>query len=202
MNRRREKLLNAILYFAQNTKLFGVTKMMKLLSFYEFEVCKQVGFPPIGLDYYAYQNGPLPFDFWITVKDHNLPLPEDISRNLTRERVSYSEAACGSLFVPKPDAQLNFDVFSPREKEILKDLAEKYEYTSAKDMSEISHEDGRPWQKTISEKGEKERIDYTFSLDEDSDIELNYAREATRQYISVNDSLGNYAISPLDECAW
>ena len=87
MERRREKLLNAILYFAQNTKMFGVTKMMKLLFFYEFEFFKNAGFPPIGLEYFAYPKGPLPFEFWISVKDPALPLPRDIANILDRKSV-------------------------------------------------------------------------------------------------------------------
>lgn len=202
MERRREKLLNAILYFAQNTKMFGVTKMMKLLFFYEFEFFKNAGFPPIGLEYFAYPKGPLPFEFWISVKDPALPLPRDIANILTRVTVNYSEEACGSIFKPKQEAEVNFEVFSKLEKKIIQDLAIKYKFTSAKDMSEISHEDGLPWSKTIENKGNYERIEYLYALGKKSLIDPHYAREATEQYTVVNDMLGNSALDTTNDIVW
>ena len=69
MNRRREKLINAIIYFVQNTNNCGLTKLMKLLNKFEFQIFNQTGTPPIGLKYYAWERGPVAKDLWEDIVD-------------------------------------------------------------------------------------------------------------------------------------
>jgi hypothetical protein len=49
----RNKLINAIVYFAQNTQHLGKTKLFKLLYLLDFEHFRQTGRSVTGLDYYA-----------------------------------------------------------------------------------------------------------------------------------------------------
>jgi len=60
----REKLINAIIYFANNTKRCGKTKLLKLLYFLDFRHFKQTGKSVTGLDYYAWDMGPVPKDLY------------------------------------------------------------------------------------------------------------------------------------------
>src|SRR5688500_15970622 len=57
---RREKLLNAIVFFAANTRYCGKTKLYKLLYLLDFEHYKATGRSVTGLEYYAWQMGPVP----------------------------------------------------------------------------------------------------------------------------------------------
>ena len=56
----REKLLNAIIYMANNTMFCGKTKLLKLLYFLDFKHFKQTAKSVTGLDYYAWEKGPVP----------------------------------------------------------------------------------------------------------------------------------------------
>jgi hypothetical protein len=46
----RDKLINAIIFFAKNTRFLGKTKLCKLLYFLDFEHFKETGRPVTGLD--------------------------------------------------------------------------------------------------------------------------------------------------------
>lgn len=184
MNRRREKLISAIMFFASNTKYCGTTKTMKLLSFFEFEHFNQTGTPPIGLDYYAYPNGPLAFDLWLEIKSGSLT--NDFADVLETIEVNYPDGSNGHRYVVKPGMTPNMKVFSPREKRILTNLVEKYRNSTAAEMSEKSHNEDQPWYKTIKEKGAKELIDYLYAIREDSTIDQDYASEKLEDYLSIN----------------
>src|SRR5947209_11343888 len=56
----REKLLNALAYFIENTSWYGKTKLYKLLYFLDFEHFKETGRSVTGLDYFAWEMGPVP----------------------------------------------------------------------------------------------------------------------------------------------
>src|SRR5207247_1044182 len=56
----REKLLNAVAYFAQNTQSCGKTKLYKLLYFLDFQHYTEAGRNVTGLEYYAWPMGPVP----------------------------------------------------------------------------------------------------------------------------------------------
>ena len=57
---KREKLINAIIYFVRNTKHCHKLKLFKLLSFLDFEHYRQTGRSVTGLHYDAWPKGPVP----------------------------------------------------------------------------------------------------------------------------------------------
>ncbi|EQD27720.1 hypothetical protein B2A_15132, partial [mine drainage metagenome] len=65
----REKLLNAMVFFVSKTKHCGVTKLFKLLNFLDFEHYKQTGRSVTGLDYFAWDYGPVPTALFFEIKD-------------------------------------------------------------------------------------------------------------------------------------
>jgi uncharacterized phage-associated protein len=69
----REKLINAIIYFATHTKYCGKTKLMKLLYFLDFKYFKQTGKSVTGQDYFAWQMGPVPRDLFEELSDDMRP---------------------------------------------------------------------------------------------------------------------------------
>ncbi len=60
----REKLINAVLYFATKTKFCGKTKLFKLLYFLDFEHYKKTGRSVTGLRYCAWGKGPVPVSLY------------------------------------------------------------------------------------------------------------------------------------------
>jgi uncharacterized phage-associated protein len=174
----RQKLINVVLFFAQETKRLNSTKLMKLLNFFDFEHFKQTGYPSIGLIYNAFPQGPVPKKFWLEVKD-GMP-PEDL-----RDKVSINQKIGEGQrkeveFLPKKGAQVDFAIFTPREKEILKRLVFIYQDATAKTMSDISHEAEKPWEITIKEKGLNAEIDYLLAIDKDSPIDREEAEDNLR----------------------
>src|SRR5208337_325611 len=57
---KREKLINAIIFFVKNTKNCGKTKIFKLLYYLDFIHFKQTAKSVTGLTYNAFQWGPVP----------------------------------------------------------------------------------------------------------------------------------------------
>lgn len=187
----RRKLLNATLFFAKNTKRVNLTKLSKLLYFLDFIHFKQMGYPSIGLEYYAFDKGPVPRDFWAEIKDGNVP--EDLKGKL--------------VLIPKPDALPPYDreievhaiekpdlsIFTPREIKILEDLAFIYKEANARDISEVTHLSKQPWDITRETKGKNKPIDYLLSIDEKSEVSLDYATDSLKEHFEV---VRNFGIEP------
>jgi uncharacterized phage-associated protein len=191
MNRLREKLINAFIYFVSNTENCGITKIGKLIYFFEFEHFGQTGVPPIGLTYCAAKQGPLSYDFWGEINKG--VFTSDFNDVATATPVTYNQDVKGHLIHIKDGIYPNMKIFSPREQRIMKEVAEKYRYASAVDMSEISHEDKKPWNRTIKEKGINSTIDYLYAIDENSPISLEEAESSLSDFNEVNSLFGQEA---------
>ena len=192
MNQYRRKLLNTILYFCKRkVKHLNTTKLSKLLYFFDFTHVKQTGYPAIGLRYYAFDNGPVPKDFWLQIKDGNVP--EDFKQHLSivvrRDELNkeYKELK----FKAKNDPDMK--VFTPREKKLLDTLATIYEEATAKQMSEISHLKEKPWDSTYGTRGKNAYIDYELAIDS----EAEHTPEEIKQFIKEHfETVTNLELSP------
>jgi len=193
MNTYRTKLLNAVLFFAKNTKRPNLTKILKLLYFLDFTHFKQTGYPSIGLEYYAWEKGPVPKKFWLEVK--NGTVPDDFEGKLAILLIENAEDPLSSrkelLFkaITKPD----LTSFTPREIEILEYLADVYRNTPAYLMTEVTHLRNEPWDTTKKTKGLNNPIDYLLCLDEEAEINPDEARESIEEYFEM---INNFGISP------
>lgn len=178
----RQKLINAVLFFAKETKHTNMTKLMKLLNFFDFEHFNQTGYPSIGLEYLAFEKGPVPKKFWLEVKDGNVP--DDLQDKV--KIIPHEEHGKREMeFRAKPSAKIDYSVFTPREKGILERLAFIYKDATATAMSEVSHEDNMPWEITVRTKGLNAAIDYLLALDAESPIIPDEARENLQDYFSI-----------------
>ena len=65
----REKLLNAVIFFATSTKFCGKTKLYKLLYFLDFTHFMEVGRSVTGLEYFAWPKGPVPVQLHEEIDD-------------------------------------------------------------------------------------------------------------------------------------
>lgn len=154
----REKLINAIIYFAKNTRFLGKTKLCKLLYFLDFQHFKETGRAVTGLDYFAWKMGPVPVELYEEV---DMPEPD------MAERIEFVEKPTrrGTMLVVKPIADFDDGHFTKRELRILKGLAAEFRDAQAEDMIETSHLENQPWHKIYVEEGRRqERIPYELAL--------------------------------------
>lgn len=156
---RREKLVQAIVYFANATELCGKTKLFKLLYLLDFDHFRATGRSVTGLAYYAWEMGPVPVELkreWDDGFGKDLAAAIWINRNKV---VDY----CREQVI----AELDFDdqFFSRRELKILEGLANRYRYSKASDMVEVTHAENEAWKRVWQDgEGQNELIDYRLSL--------------------------------------
>lgn len=154
----REKLIHAVLYFAKNTRYCGKTKLMKLLYFLDFSHFKQTGKAVTELDYFAWPKGPVPKVFFEEISSTLAP---DLRKLVTVQKIGDFHQIT-PLAKQKPD----MDYFSPREARLLEEISIIFKDTKANEISDISHLPNHPWDKTLKNKGEQQKIDYFLALDD------------------------------------
>ncbi|MFP3982777.1 MAG: Panacea domain-containing protein [Desulfurivibrionaceae bacterium] len=184
----REKLINAVLYFAQNTKYCGKTKLMKLLYFLDFSHFKQKGRPVTDLDYFAWDQGPVPKDFFEEISKNP---GEDLSALITIKD-------CGEFkkIQHRKGKKPDLDYFSPREKKLLEEIAEVFKEVQADDISDISHLPNKPWSKTREQKGKLGQIDYSLAIDSRSEEDLP-VDVAKQRHIERREMLENFGVKEV-----
>lgn len=174
----RKKRINAILYFCKNTRTLSKTKLYKLLYFLDFLHFKEVGRPVTDLEYCAWSYGPVPTKLYFEIE--NSEAPKEILQCLMKLKDEETGEKLGTYFKSVQAPDLN--VFSEREMRILEKVAFIFKDATAKEMTEITHLRNQPWDRTLKTKGEKAKIDFLLSLDEDAKIDEETARE--RQELS------------------
>ena len=187
LNMLRNKLLNAILFFAQNTRYCNMTKMSKLLYFLDFKHFEQTGYPSIGLKYYSFENGPVPKDFWLEVRDAKVPDDFEGKIALIRKTDEFSLGYKETEFIAKENPDM--DVFTPREKKILEGIVFIYKDIRAKEISEITHREDHPWIVTMEKKGLNKEIDYIEAIDQKSSIGTSQATENIKDFYETVNNL-------------
>src|SRR5471030_2891987 len=85
IDRSREKLINAIIYFADNTNSCGKTKLFKLLYFLDFEHFYQTGRSVTGMEYFAWRMGPVP----VALYDEINVLSPDMAEKIEISSIPY-----------------------------------------------------------------------------------------------------------------
>lgn len=161
----REKIINAIIYFAKNTKYCHTLKLFKLLSASDFEHFRQRGRTITGLTYEAWDNGPVPPALFKEFKSGGYPdlkvalvintIVDDIT-NKTLRRELITRKSFDSKY------------FSKRELEIMARVAEIFLEAKGGTMSEFSHSKNLPWKKVWgSGEGKGKEISPDLSLESD-----------------------------------
>ena len=159
----REKLINAIIYFAKHTKYCGKTKLLKLLYFLDFKHFKQTGKSVTGLDYFAWKMGPVPTEFFEELSGRMNPDMKAAINDLPEEGFQQI----------RPKKRFDPQYFSNKEMRLLEDIALIFKKAKADAMVESTHLKNEPWDKTLHEKGEFKKIDYMLAIDSDI-VSLSY----------------------------
>jgi len=155
----RDKMINAIIYFAKNTNICGKTKLLKLLYFLDFRHFKQTGKSVTGLDYYAWEMGPVPKKLFNELTENMPPDLKSAIHELPKEEFQ--------KIVPK--RRFNGDYFSKREMRLLENISFIFKEANAEKMIESTHLANEPWDRTLKEKGMYHKIDYMLSIDDIDD---------------------------------
>lgn len=159
INHEREKLVQAVKFFAQNTRNLGKTKLYKLLYFLDFTHYRDTGRPVTGMEYFAWPMGPVPVDL------HNeLDHPkEDWRGNCQFEKIRLRNG--GEMLSIKATDRFNPQHFSKRELRIMQELANEFRDANADQMVERTHLENLPWHQVYEVEGRRQQsIPYSMSL--------------------------------------
>jgi uncharacterized phage-associated protein len=156
----KEKLLNSIIFFANNVKNLTKTQLMKYLFYLDSTHFKQTGKNVTGSTYKAYQYGPMSEDINNNISDTNSELLKYIA--ITEKQKSGFKS-----YVVTTKKKFDDKYFSRRELKILKNLIYIFKGMNASQMSNASHEHNKPWSQTLKKQGEKAIIDYMLTIEDD-----------------------------------
>jgi uncharacterized phage-associated protein len=175
----RDKLINAIIYFAKNTKYCGVTKLFKLLYFLDFEHYQEIGRSVTGLDYYAWKMGPVPVSLYDEVSSPDKDFVEKIRFEPVQTKFG------NPMYLVRPKADFDSTHFSKRELKLLKKLSKLYEKSQADDIVEATHLENLPWNKVYNEeKNMQGLIPYEYAIRKSED-------DFMKHLITENDEMIN-----------
>lgn len=158
----REKLINAIVYFARHTKKCGKTKLMKLLYFLDFMHFKQTGKSVTGLEYYAWKRGPVPRDLFSEISNG---MSEDLNKAIAVAPTEIGDDKIFHKIFANPQQKFDDKHFTKREIRLLEMTAEIFRNADSEQMIMASHLKNDPWDRTITEKGKLTKIDYMLAID-------------------------------------
>lgn len=155
----RDKLIQAIIFFARHTKHCGKTKLFKLLYLLDFEHFRMTGRSVTGLKYYAWEKGPVP----VALEDEWDEFKPDLASAI---RIKPELLFFYSRQTVVPQREFDDSHFSKRELDLMKEIAEKYRDHLAKDMVDVTHAENGAWDKVWAEgAGYNQLIDYKLSLE-------------------------------------
>lgn len=174
----RDKLINAIVFFARNTNFCGKIKLIKLLYLLDFEHFRQTGRSVTGMEYVAWKWGPVPLTFYQEwdVPEADLASAIDI---VPEKVVDYTRETVV--------AKVDFDGshFTKRELRIMAEMATNLRDSYSKPMIDMTHAELGPW-KTIWEggRGDGERIPYSLAI-ADNDPQRDAILASASEYAGI-----------------
>jgi uncharacterized phage-associated protein len=176
--RDREKLVNAVVYFARNTQYCGKTKLFKLLYLLDFHHFRETGRSVTGLDYRAWKNGPVPFALVQEWDDLEPDLaaaidivPEPVF-DYDRQRVA-------------PKIAFDDSHFTKRELGLMQELAARHRDEMTRPLIGLTHEERGPWVKIWDDgRGNNARIPYVLAVPDD-DPNRETVLEAAREFDAI-----------------
>jgi len=181
----RQRLINAILYFARETKFAGQTKLLKLLYLLDFEHFEHTGRSVTGLDYDAWKLGPVPTTLRAEWKDG---FKGDLAA-LVHLRTEALQAHVRQTIIPNDGAEFDESYFTPRQLGLMKEIASRYREAYSQDMISITHAKDGAWDKVWRDgAGQNDPIPYELALRDDCGDREEILRSA-REYQAFADAL-------------
>lgn len=172
----REKLIEALSFFATSVKYPGWIKLLKLVYYLDLVHLRRTGRTVTGLQYNAWPMGPVPETLYGEMQDAKsdlhrhfeiAPATKEAAAEYDVPTIDTDEARLGvdtprarrwvpGTFKPKEGFRLRY--LSKREYEIAKTLAEIFQEATAEQMSDVAHSKFGPWRKALF-KGKQQNAD-------------------------------------------
>ena len=154
----REKLIEAVKFFAQNTRKLGKVKLFKLLYFLDFTHFRDTGRPVTGMEYFAWKMGPVPKVLFEELVDPG----RDWAGNCDFKLVKIAK---GEMLTVNPLSDFRPEHFSKRELRLLRELCDQFKNSDADQLIEETHLENLPWHQIFEvEKRKQALIPYPMSL--------------------------------------
>ena len=192
-NETRNRLLNAVVFFAENTLYCGKIKLFKLLYLLDFEHFRQTGKSVTGVEYQAWKLGPVPIELMEEWEE----LSEDMARVVHIEPVKVIDFVREAV---KVNEGVTFDRedFTPRQIRIMQTLAEKYRDTYSPTMIDVTHEQNGAWEKVWQGgQGAHHMIPYELAVGDDVPEREGLLAVATERamYLAALQAARNAAVA-------
>ena len=179
----KEKMIHTIIFFVENTKNCYKTKLFKLLYFLDFEIYRKTGRSVTGLDYYAWEKGPVPVALFNMIENKDPDLYKAIevvkSNNPKIQKVNFN-----------PKIQMDKDLFSINEMKAMKTFAKIFKDEKANEMIEISHGKGKFWDRVYNQEGKKKGlIPYHYILEDNCHLEDTISKEEAKEREEIDEAM-------------
>jgi uncharacterized phage-associated protein len=138
----RERLVNAIVFFAKNTRYCGKIKLFKLLYLLDFEHFRQTGKSVTGFEYQAWKFGPVPIDLMEEWEELGGDLGSKV-RVVLEPVYDFNRQAV----VVNGGVKFDEESFTPRQLRIMQDVAAQYCDEYSPKMIDVTHAQNGAWEK-------------------------------------------------------
>jgi len=159
----RNRLINAVIFFAGNTRHCGKVKLFKLLYLLDFEHFRLTGKSVTGAEYSAWKMGPVPtvlYDQW----DDPDPDFADAVRFETEQAFDLRQC------VIHPKRDFDGSDFTQRQLKLMKALAEQYKDARSAVMIDVTHAENGAWHKVWNDgAGKSKPISYLLALSDNDE---------------------------------
>lgn len=190
-NSNRNRLINAVVFFADSVRHCGKIKLFKLLYLLDFEHFRQTGKSVTGIDYQAWKFGPVPIELMEEWDD----MSEDLRRVVHIEPEKVIDFVRETVKV-NDGVAFDADDFTPRQLRIMSELAERFCTTYSPTMIDVTHEQNGAWEKVWRQgHGAHQVIPYELAVGDDvpeREELLNVAHERA-MYLAALEAARNAA---------
>ena len=179
VNHEREKLVEAVVFFAANVRKLGKTKLYKLLYFLDFQHYRDTGRPVTGLDYFAWPKGPVP-----KALHEELDAPsQDWQGRVAFTKKSWSK---GPMLAVRALSPFDPKLFSKRELRLMEQLAADFKDADAASMVDATHLENQPWHEIYEVRHAKQtQIPYSLALRKQDDTEMQTHINARAEFLDT-----------------
>lgn len=159
----RNRLINAVLYFAESTEYCGKIKLFKLLYLMDFEHFRMTGKSITGAEYSAWRMGPVPTVLYDQWDEPHGDFAEAVE-------IVYERQIDHVRQTVRPKRAFDDMEFTPRQLRVMNALSEKYKFVQSAAMIDVTHAENGAWTKVWNEgAGRSKRIPYELSISEDTE---------------------------------
>lgn len=137
-----DKIGNTIIYLTNHIQPLYKTKLLKLLYLLDEFSVKKYGIPFLNLDYEVWQAGPVCSDIYQELNENP---------NLLEDYINLSFDTTGTKVTGKKP--FRDDEFSDNEITLLEFVADKFRYTAASELVNLTHRESSPWYKAAHASG-------------------------------------------------